>query len=292
VLAVASTAIVLLFASPAGAEQLDGTRHVVERAGLGNVEADFSYFETSRTETVDYGGKKARLVERTYTRLRVSMFVGGKLLLSQVLNRPGFKPLGRDFGKGRSIRVVRIAAGESPVALLDLYSGGAHCCIVTDIYVRSGATYRGFEHDWADPGYRLLDADGDGELEFTSEDAAFDYAFTSYAESGRPVQIWHLQGGKLVDATRSFPGEIRRDAARWWKAYLQRRADSEASVRGILGAWAADEALLGRWDVAQNGLQQALARGDLDQGFNLPGESAARYLAHLHALLIRAGYLS
>jgi hypothetical protein len=40
----------------------------------------------------------------------------------------------------------------------------------------------------------------------------FAYAFTDFADSAFPVQIWNLQNGRLIQTTRNFPGEIRADA--------------------------------------------------------------------------------
>jgi hypothetical protein len=283
-------ALALVFVPAAVASGLDGTKHVVERVSLAGIEADFSYFATSRTKTFDNGGKKTTYTETTYSKLRISLISQGKLVFSRLLNCSGCKPAGQAGGKPeRSIRVLKLEPDGLPVALLDLYSGGAHCCFVTHLYVPAGGGYHAIEHDWGDPGYRLKDFDHDGTIEFASADDRFAYAFTDFADSGMPIRIWKLLGGKLSDATHSFPNAIRADSTIWWRAYLKRRVGSYPYVRGILAAWAADEALLGRWDTAQAALQQALVRGDLDQ--NPDNVTATRYLANLRSFLRKNGYL-
>lgn len=46
--------------------------------------------------------------------------------------------------------------------------------------------------------------------------------------------------------THAYPTEVAADAAAAWALYRRTRTSQEPDVRGILAAWAADEALLGR----------------------------------------------
>jgi hypothetical protein len=132
-----SVALAFVFVPVAVASTLDGTRHVVERASLGSVEADFSYFVTSHTETVGSGSTKTTFTVTTYSRLRISLINQGKLAFSRLLSCSGCAPGGQAVSKPRrSIRVLKLDRGGLPVALLDLYSGGAHCCFETNLYVR------------------------------------------------------------------------------------------------------------------------------------------------------------
>jgi hypothetical protein len=148
------------------------------------------------------------------------------------------------------------------------------------------------EHMWGDPGYRLDDLGHDGLSEMVTADDRFAYEFTDYADSALPIQIFRLIGSALVDVTRSYPAQIRDDAAGYWQGYLQARNQQDADVRGILGAWAADEALLGTWASASTALNGALARGDLNRGPTLSGWPKGRaYLTALRSFLTKNGYL-
>src|SRR5262249_18802034 len=149
-------------------------------------------------------------------------------------------------------------------AIVDLYTGGAHCCFVTRFYElgRSGAHV--VTRNWGDPGYVLKDLRHDGQTELVSADDRFAYAFAAFAFSAFPVQVWQLKDGTIADVTRSYQPEVRADAAVLWRAYLKARGSQIPDVRGILAAWAADEAMLGRWKKASSALDAVKARGDLD----------------------------
>ena len=110
--------------------------------------------------------------------------------------------------------------GELEV-IADFYTGGAHCCLFTQIYRYTGSRYVPLRHVWGDPSYVLRDLNGDGLPELISADDQFAYAFTSYAGSALPVQAWRYRGGHMTDVTRSFPALVRKNAAMLWKEYEQ-----------------------------------------------------------------------
>ena len=174
--------------------------------------------------------------------------------------------------------------------LLDLYSGGAHCCFWSRIYTWSAVTgrYRSSGQLWGNVAYRLADVDRDRNEEFVSADDRFAYAFTSYAASSDPLQIWTYRSGRLVDTTRAFSELIARDTSRQWRMFLEARQGHD-DVRGYLGAWVADECLLGRGAAAfqtLRGLPTAVWRS-----FSVPQVRSARaYLSHLSRFLKRIGY--
>jgi uncharacterized protein YidB (DUF937 family) len=168
---------------------------------------------------------------------------------------------------------VRDLTGDGePEVLLDLYSGGAHCCSSTRIYYRIGGPHRyGVRtHDWGNDGYRLEDLDGDGRFEFVSGDDRFSYAFASYAASHRPPQIWRFSDGGLSDVTRQYPKRIEEDAGACWKAFdeLSPKDPSGDIVRGVLAAYVADQCLLGRCPEGWARLRAAYDKPDRDEFFS------------------------
>jgi hypothetical protein len=52
-------------------------------------------------------------------------------------------------------------------------------------------------------GFDYQDLDGDGTIELVSKDQSFYYAFSAYAFSFPPSQIFSLKEGKLVDGYRA-----------------------------------------------------------------------------------------
>ena len=101
--------------------------------------------------------------------------------------------------------------------MLVLWTGGAHCCYLDQIFDFSNRPARKTEIDFRDTA-RTRHRQRPAILQ--SADDRFDYAFTDYADSASPIQVWQYRGGGLVDTTRSFPGLVGTDAAHWWSRYL------------------------------------------------------------------------
>ncbi|HEY7574210.1 MAG TPA: hypothetical protein VIB08_03555 [Thermoanaerobaculia bacterium] len=193
---------------------------------------------------------------------------------------PGY--LGRSPDRG-PLAAEDLDGNGEPEVLLDLYSGGAHCCSSTRIYFRSGnGRYAMLSHDWGNAGYRLEDFDRDRKLEFLSADDAFSYAFTSYAASRRPPRIWRFEDGRLADVTRRHPKILEEDAASCWKAFaeLSPKDPTGDDVRGLAGAYVADQCLLDRCKEGWEKLRAAYDKPDREKFFR-----------ELSSLLQKNGYV-
>jgi hypothetical protein len=256
----------------------NGPRHVIERAVNGGVEADLSYFVMSPYD---------------YANFRVSIVDAGNVLLTQFVCPQNPSRCFPGNSPARSIRFVRLTPGNTPEEIVvDYFTGGADCCYASLVFVPTGSGYRELTQIWGRGGYSLADLRKDGSFEFVSGDGGFTCAFTDCADSPTPIEIWQLQGGTLIDVTRSYPTLVAADAAKLWALYISARKDPSRSVRGILAAWAGDESRLGRWNQALAAIRTAEALGYLDQGA-LAGwmsPSAANYPTALARFLSRAGY--
>lgn len=187
------------------------------------------------------------------------------------------------------LAVADVEGDGQPDVILDLYTGGAHCCTVVQVYSYDPGmgVYRLSERNFGDPGASVADLAGDGKLEFESADDRFAYAFAPYAYSGLPLQIYRFAGGRFSDVTRSFPALVRHDAARWWFHFTRDR-HAQAGGLGDLAAWAADEYLLERRAAVATTLEQERRLGYLH---GLSGWPAGRaYIAQLKRLLKKLGY--
>lgn len=186
-----------------------------------------------------------------------------------------------------ALRVADIERDGVPDVILNLYSGGAHCCSITQIYRSDVATHavRIVQHDFGDPGSRLEMLGG--APVFLSADDRFAYAFTAFAFSGLPVQIWSFRGGRFTDVTRRHGAPVAADAARQYRAYLANR--SQGFGLGFVAAWAADEYLLGHGPHAVATLNALAAAGKLrsTSGF---GPSGTAFVGRLLRFLARTGY--
>jgi len=188
-----------------------------------------------------------------------------------------------------SVRVRDLDGDGEPEVLLDLYWGGAHCCFFANVYRDDGAAYRSVSHNFADPGYRLGDIDGDGVPEFVSADARFAYRYASFASSVFPIQIWSYFQGRFYDQTDEYPDRIRADADRNWALYRRALRGHDYEPRGAIAAWAADRYRLGKRARTLGTLRQ-LARHK-----RLPGAfptSQQAFVDRLDLFLRRSGYAS
>lgn len=264
--ALAGGLLALAAAAPADA--------ATERAASGAVSATLSYRKG--------GDSRWRGLQLRVARAGVPAFAA-------VARGPGCRvphcaPAGAAAG-GRSLRVLDVDADGEPEVLVDLYTGGAHCCTVTELLHWTGAGYAVTTHDWLDAGYALDDR-GRGRVAFVTGDARFAYAFSSYADSRFPVVILEAQQGVWRDVTRAHPETLRAEAARLRGEYDRRRGGPFAL--GILAAWVADEERLGRGAHA-NGVVRAELRAGRLRGMP-PWPAGRAYVRELRRTLRAWGY--
>ena len=147
-----------------------------ERSGA--VQADYS------DETGSFCSEQPRL---TITR-------AGQTRFDQVLQSEGFCRMLRE-----GFRIQDLDGDGEPEVRLDFFSGGAHCCLSSQIlgYDRATEQYKLTEQYWGDGETRQLsDLNRDGIPEFLSYDTRFAYSFASFAGSGFPIQIWQYRQGQ------------------------------------------------------------------------------------------------
>src|SRR4051812_16295404 len=143
----------------------------------------------STTETASLGAVQAQLNYQTnnqfsFRNVRVSISRNGTQLVNQQL-KPLCKycavsPAGGGQPGTKSITVLDLDGEASePEVVVDLFTGGAHCCFYSVIYYYVPATnsYQSLSHEWLDPGYQFADLDGNNVLEFLSADGRFAYRF-------------------------------------------------------------------------------------------------------------------
>jgi hypothetical protein len=257
----------------------------------------------STTETASLGAVQAQLSYQTgsdfsFHNVRVSISRNGTQLVNEQL-----KSLCRfctvspaDGGQpgAKSVNVLDLdGVATEPEVVVDLFTGGAHCCFYSVIYYYAPATnsYRSLTHEWLDPGYQFADLDGNNIPEFVSADGRFAYRFGPFADSRFPPQIWNFQNGALIDVTREYPQLVKQDLARETHSYQARRKTHRLGVGTILAAIVADRCLLGQCSRGFGLVKTAISRGDLsrDVRFSQPPYNR-RYLRALRRFLGRLGY--
>jgi hypothetical protein len=191
-----------------------------------------------------------------------------------------------------SVHVVDLDDIGQPNVVLDLYTGGAHCCSVEQVFTFDPGTmtYAMTERNFGDPGARIEDLKHDGHFEFVTADDAFAYAFTDFAASGLPVQIRAFTGSRFQDVTSSYPALIRKDAATWLKAYKGMARGHYADSVGVIAAWAADEYRLGKSAAANRYLHQQAKAGHLKSPLGASVAQGQKFVTRLQKFLRRHGY--
>ena len=179
------------------------------------------------------------------------------------------------------------AAGRARDVLLGLYSGGAHCCFIDQVFSLDPGTmaYVKVEHNFLDAGARIKKLDT--HYEFLSADARISEAgFTDFADSGAPIQIWRLINRRFVNVTRQYPKLIKPDAAIWMKAFRRHLRNGV----GFIAAWAADEDLLGKSKLVSSTLARLARQHRLRSTLGLPHHSETAFVAELQKALRTLGY--
>jgi subtilisin-like proprotein convertase family protein len=227
-----------------------------------------------------------------FEKLRVKVERGGRTVVDAPIQRLRCP----DCGQNRPVSVrIRDLDGGEPEVLVDMYTGGAHCCsnLLVLRYDAAARTYRPTLLDFGNYGYRIVDLDHDGLPELSAFDERFLYTFTAYVFSAAPPRISQYRQGKLLDVTRRFPGEIRNSAKVLAKTVFKLPPETDVDARAYVAAYVADQYLLGRPEEARRTLDFALAHGKLYSGKEHLGTPAGRsFLAVLDKLLRQWGYVT
>jgi hypothetical protein len=192
-----------------------------------------------------------------------------------------------------SVQIAELEGDGSPSIVLSLYSGGAHCCSIVQVFshTTAGKGYRQLEHDFGDPGMRLEDLGGDGRDELVSADDSFAYEFSDYAASGLPLRILELSEGHFRNVTGSYPALIAADAASWLQAFESTRSEHYEDSVGLIAAWAADEDELGHSEQVEGFLAEQLRARHLNTPLSPQEPGGRRFIRKLDRFLRRRGYL-
>jgi hypothetical protein len=264
----------LAFAAPAS-----WAANVTETATAGQVTAELSY----KHKKFEFSDLHLRIVRAGQTLVDRDLAIAG-------LNYP-VAPGGG--GERRSVETLNIDRDGEPEVVVDVNSAGAHCCSIAHVfdYAPKTNTYALFKHNFADPGYRLIDPERDGSSEFRSADYRFGYVFTAFGFSRFPIQVWRYRNGTFRTITRRYPRRIRSDARRQLREYrgFKRRHED---VRGAIAAYVADEYLLGQGKKGWRFARAAVRRGEVKKfgGFDT-WPAGRKYLRKLHRFLRRKGYI-
>jgi hypothetical protein len=176
-----------------------------------------------------------------------------------------------------AVQVADLYGDGEYLVVLNLFTGGADCCGIVQIYAPSAAvgSWVLTERNFGESGAKLVDLGG--HERFISGDDAFACAFIDCAQSGLPLQVFSFTGEAFHDVTTSYPALITKDANVWAKAYDANPKQGQ----GVIAAWAADEDNLGHEATVTSTLARQVKSGNL----------TAAYVSGLQAFLRKHGYV-
>jgi hypothetical protein len=192
-----------------------------------------------------------------------------------------------DPGSRRSVHVVDLVAGGEPDVVLDLFSGGASCCTVEQVFSFDPGTmtYVKTERNFGQIGDKLEALSGNGLDEFVTADSSFICEFTDCAASAAPIEILAFGDGGFTNVTTDYRSLIVKDAERWLALFKRNRGNGT----GLIAAWAADEDLLGHSAQVKSYLAQQLEENHLKAPLFSP--SGKKFITALDKFLRKHGYL-
>jgi hypothetical protein len=246
-------------------------------ASGGAVQATLSW------QAADFGVKDPRL---TIARAGATLFDGSPLADAGVCSVGCVYAPSKDY---TPLHVADLGGDAEPEVVVDSYTGGAHCCIISDVLYFTGAAYARAEHSWGSYGYTLRDLNGDGHPELDGYDAAFEDAFTSHAASFEPPLVLAYDptaAGSLRDVTRALPAAIRKNVKEALHIVAVARRQHAETLGGV-ATYVADLYLLRRGREVRPYLARARKRGDLRTAF---GKAPRSFERKLLAFLHKQGY--
>ena len=188
--------------------------------------------------------------------MKLTVFRAGKAVFTEPLcPRASCEP-----ASPGALDVRNVWGDRQAEVVVELYTGSAHCCFKTEVAFEARGAWRSITHDWGNLGYR--GQWHDGAYWFVTGDDRFAYAFTDYADSAFPMQVWTIRPGRpLRERDPKRLDLVAGNATRLWKAYLKDRATKGTDVRGVLGAWCADQYLLGKRRGLRGGASEGAEEG-------------------------------
>lgn len=226
---------------------------------------------------------------RTPARLRLQIRRGGRLVYNaRVRSRlcPGDCTPAAIAPGSSALRALELGP-DQPAVLVGLYTGGAHCCFVDQLYLfdRARNTFRRTETGFYDDDPALVRL-GSGYALRGVDARLADAYFTDFAHAGAPFSELALTQHGTRDISRRFVRQIAADAARWWSAYRRNPGNGV----GFIAAWAADEDRLGREQIVATMLAAQARAGRLRSSLPGAGHSGRSFVTALQKLLRSLGY--
>ncbi len=119
-----------------------------------------------------------------------------------------------------------------PEAIIETFSGGAHCCFGTQVYSLGKQSKLILKKPESNAGGQFEDLDGDNIYEFITYDDLFAYQYCPYAGSpfAKAILVYDQHAGQYLPASPRFPQEYAADI-------LGNTATAKNTKPGDYGEW-------------------------------------------------------
>ncbi|HEX5449005.1 MAG TPA: hypothetical protein VFW85_03005 [Gaiellaceae bacterium] len=249
-----------------------------------------------RRETASSGNVKAtvayRQIDATHYAVKLTIVKDGKTTYNKAVptafaHTGPSQPLGL-VGGASTLELGDLDGDGVAEVLVNFYTGGAHCCNWTWAYHFNAKklVWSRTAHIWGDPLYTMADLAHTNSLQLISADDRFAYAFSSYADSVLPVQVWVFKNGRFTDATRTYGNQVSLDLEKNWHHF--KSAQPGTALRPILAAWVADNCLAGGCNAAYATVQSLASK--LNGPADKSDGSVQSFLTKLKSSLMTWGY--
>jgi hypothetical protein len=185
---------------------------------------------------------------------------------------------------------------SNPEAIVQTYTGGAHCCTNFEVYTWQNSQFNKIETGSLDGyGGEWRDLNKDNKIELIAANNSFLYKFSAYALSFPPSLILSFNNNEFKDVTRQYPDKLRSVATKMYQSLQDMKKQGNLDVNGVLAGYVAQKILLGEyqqgWDFMLNNYDSTSDWGlEIYQGDRMIGKYPD-FPTALKAFLIEQGYL-
>lgn len=200
------------------------------------------------TLTTTYSNSYDSVLDAEDMTLTITRSDGGAGATYSAASFAPWGPTGDFVEKTGALHLVDLDGNGDPEAVVDVFTGGAHCCFVSFIATRppsAPGAYTLLTGYWGNWSARRVDLNRDGVPEIAGFDDRFAYAFGAYIDSVMPSRVWNLRDGRLQVTTGSYHARAVAWMRRDWRTYLLARR-LHRPVAGALAAYLASASVVGR----------------------------------------------
>ena len=165
----------------------------------------------------------------------------------------------------------------TPEVIIEIYTGGAHCCFGTQVYSLGETPELILDKPKSNAGGQFQDLDGDKIYEFVTYDDVLSYEYCPYVSSPfvKVIMAYDAEEGRYLPASPKFPEEYAEDiekdtknAERVAKANKSENGEWDETTKCSILPITLDYLYLGETDTARAVLEKYYAFNDLNRFWN------------------------